>query len=885
MQIRWFDAATQVTLRTTDLPAGRQGQKQITLIPAGEIVFSEELIAHALKKIKKWGNELELPATLRREVAEKIENKNGFSGIETFLPAFYENSASLFDYLEKETILFFPEPDTLKQETFTLTREITELHKETTSPERLIPPQSVLYSYETLEEKMESYPSLPAVKVHLEEASQLKSKWSIKQFQEWRDARLKIRLVCHTPIQAERLQDLLRNEGIQTAVEVGLLSNGFGWMEEGLIILTEEEIFGHKTMRRTKSAKTGVAFSSFAELEIGDYLVHEEQGINRYEGLVHMKIQGVAGDFLKLEFMGGDRLYLPIYRLNAVQKYVSSFTQSVVLDRLGGIRWRRIKKKAGEQVYKIAQELLKIHAQRELHLGTSYPPPDALDEEFASHFPFDETVDQAKAIEEVLEDMQHVKPMDRLICGDVGYGKTEVAMRAAFKAVGSGKQVAVLVPTTILALQHFETFQERFSKLAISVDMLSRFRSAAEQKKTIAKLAEGKLDIVIGTHRLFAKDIRFKQLGLLIIDEEHRFGVKHKEKIKKIRPTVDVLTLSATPIPRTLHMSLIGLRDLSLIHTPPVDRLAIRTFVAKWDDAVIRNAIDQELSRGGQVFFVHNRVSTIESIHKRLLDLFPKIKISVAHGQMDEEELEKVMIDFLHQRTQILLTTTIIESGIDVPNANTIVINRADNFGLAQLYQLRGRVGRSDRQAYCYLLVPDEEMVTKEARQRLEALTRQPSLGAGFQIAEHDLEIRGAGNLVGTSQSGFIDEIGYELYTQLLAQTIRRLRGEKIEEAIDTEIHLQVAAFIPETYVADTSLRMELYKRLSHLSQAEEILSFQQELQDRFGEIPPETQNLLEVVGIRQLAMQLRLRSLQFDGSRFVFVWDPSTKVSPQMLI
>ncbi|OGQ04517.1 MAG: transcription-repair coupling factor [Deltaproteobacteria bacterium RIFCSPLOWO2_01_44_7] len=891
--IRYFDAATQTSLKKT------KDLRQVTLIPASEILLMDELCKNALKKIKQFSDELDAPSNIRKEALEKIESKRSFVGFETFLPAFYEKSATLLDYIKPEAIIFSPDQEELKEIFEKVKLELENLHQTTKNVERLIPPATLLNSYSNLEAKLKSFPQIwvnPLLKleqadisvhqVHLENSAQLKAKWKPEQLKVWRSQGFQTRLVCHTPIQAERLQDMLRAQEVSfSEIEIGKLSHGFGWPDEGLIVLTEEEIFGHKTIRKTKSTKAAASFTSFSELKTGDYLVHEEHGIACYAGLKHIKIRGINGDFLQLEFLGNDKLYLPIYRLNAVQRYVGGSTEVPFLDKLGGLRWKKIKERAHQVVYKIAQELLKIHAQRELNPGFSYPALDTLDEEFASHFPFDETPDQAQAIEDVLRDMQNPKPMDRLICGDVGYGKTEVAMRAAFKVVNSGKQVAVLVPTTVLALQHFETFQERFSKLAISVEMLSRFRSRAEQKEILAKLAEGKLDIVIGTHRLLMEDTKFRQLGLLIIDEEHRFGVRHKEKIKKLRPTVDVLTLSATPIPRTLHMSLIGLRDLSMIHTPPVDRIAIRTFIAKWDDAVVRHAVHQELARGGQVFFVHNRVATIESMHKRLLHLFPDTKISVAHGQMKEDNLEKVMIDFLHQKTQILLTTTIIESGIDVPTANTMIINRADAFGLAQIYQLRGRVGRSDRQAYCYLLVPDEETITKDAKQRLSALTRYTELGAGFQIASHDLEIRGGGNLLGTSQAGFIEEIGYELYTKLLAQTIRRLKGEKIEEEIDPEINLKIAAFIPESYVADTTLRMGLYKRMSHLSTVEEIKNFEQEIIDRFGPFPEEVKNLLGIIEVKQLAIRLRLRSIQFDGGNFILNWDPSTPVNPKALI
>ncbi len=883
--IRYFDAATQTSLKMAS-------PKEAHLMPASEILFFDENIETAKRQLRKFEEELDLPGALRKEVLEQISEKKYFAGLETFLPAFYEEKISLFDYFPEQTVIFSPEPEAFSKEYKQTLEELRSLFRSTKSWERLVAPEELFSPLPLQSEGRRNiyiHPLLetmgPVHRLKIENSSVLKNKWSPKMLQEWRDARFNIRMVCHTPIQAERLSDLLHSQGIAAGkIEIGKLSHGFIWEEEGVLVLTEEEIFGHKTIRRTKSVKSGVPFSSFAELQKGDHLVHEEHGICRYEGLKHMNIQGIPGDFLILEFFGGDKLYLPVYRMNVVQRYIGAST-TPVLDQLGGVRWQKIKKRAGEQVIKIAAELLKIHAQRELHDGNSYPSLDMLDEEFASHFPFDETPDQSKAIDDIFADLQKTRPMDRLICGDVGYGKTEVAMRAAFKVAGNGRQVAVLVPTTILALQHFETFSERFSKLAMRVEMLSRFKTTAEQKEIVQQLAAGKLDIVIGTHRLLAKDIQFKNLGLLIIDEEHRFGVRHKEKIKKWRPTIDVLTLSATPIPRTLHMSLIGLRDLSTIHTPPVDRLAIRTYIAKWEDAVIRHTIDQELARGGQIFFVHNRVATIEAVHKRLVELFPNVKIGVAHGQMAEETLEEVMIDFLHHKSEILLCTAIIESGIDVPNANTMIINRADTFGLAQLYQLRGRVGRSDRQAHCYLLVKDFEAMTKESKERLSVLTRNVELGAGFQIASHDLEIRGAGNLLGSAQSGFIEEIGYELYTKMLAATIRRLKGEKWEEELNPEIFLKIPAFLPEDYLVDTALRMELYKRMAHLGDEAEVSAFREELKDRFGAPPEPVENLLEVIVIRQMASRLRLKSFKFDEQHFVMEWDAATPVDPKKIM
>jgi len=597
---------------------------------------------------------------------------------------------------------------------------------------------------------------------------------------------------------------------------------------------------------------------------------------------------------LVLQYLGGDKLYLPVWRIDLISRFIGagSAEGSVALDRLGGTRWSKAQKKVTAHIRTMAMELLRIYAERKAGGGFAFNGRDELFEEFEAAFPYDETPDQWRAIEETIADMTKDVPADRLICGDVGYGKTEVAMRAAFKAVEDKKQVAVLVPTTVLAFQHYENFLSRFEGSAVRIEMLSRFRSRKEQKHIITELGRGIVDIIIGTHRLLQKDIRFHDLGLLVIDEEHRFGVAHKERIRKLRVNVDTITMTATPIPRTLHMSLSGIRDISIINTPPANRLAIRTYVAEFDEDLIKGAVMAELSRGGQVFFVHNRVESIGRMRERLTSLLPNARIVVGHGQMDEHELEEVMIKFLEKKADVLLCTTIIESGLDVPSANTIVINRADTMGLAQLYQLRGRVGRSNVQAYAYLLTPDKSRedtepdgITKTAQKRLALLQRYTELGSGFQIAMHDLEIRGAGNILGAQQSGHINEIGFEMYNELLEKTIRRLQGRSDEEKLDIEINLPVTAFIPTTYIEDQGQRLVFYKRLSAVEDINVLDELDKELEDRFGKAPPPVKNLLSIVELRIAAKELKIDSVSFNSSIFALRFHKSTKVSPDEVL
>jgi transcription-repair coupling factor (superfamily II helicase) len=725
----------------------------------------------------------------------------------------------------------------------------------------------------------------------------------IRRIGEWLDQRWHVVLTCHTSLQAERLTDLFRWQGIELVpfeapfetidqmvaaaprIRIGRLSAGFRWAQERLAVITDEEIFGGKVAKRAPVARPMEPFTSFAELAEGDHLVHEQHGIGRYRGLSHLVVNDTPGDYLLLEYLGGDRLYLPVWRLNLVGRYIGAGDTPPLLDRLGGTRWSRIQKKIREDIRLIAKDLLEIYASRQVYPGFPFPEGGHELDEFAAAFPYDETPDQAQSIDDVMRDMAIERPMDRLICGDVGYGKTEVAMRAAFRAAIGGKQVAVVVPTTVLALQHYETFTDRFAETPIAIDMLSRFRSPKERKAVIDNLRRGTVDIVIGTHRLLQKDVAFKNLGLLIIDEEQRFGVRHKERIKKLRSTVDVITLSATPIPRTLNQSLIGIRDISIINTPPADRLSISTFVAPFDEIMVRQAILKEMGRGGQVFFVHNRVETMASMHDRLKRLVPEARIVVGHGQMKERELEKVMIEFVEGEADVLLATAIIESGLDIPRANTIIINRADTFGLAQLYQLRGRVGRSNVRAYAYLLTPPEGIMTTMAKKRLTVLKRFTELGSGFQIAMHDLEFRGAGNLLGRAQSGHVAAVGYELYTKLLDRAVRKLSGKKVEEEIDPEINLKVAAFLPEDYVPEPPTRIDLYRRLASREKAQEIAALGEELADRFGPLPEEAKNLLEIMEIKILARKLRIRQITFDGAQFSCQLDAASPLETERIV
>jgi len=714
----------------------------------------------------------------------------------------------------------------------------------------------------------------------------------------WCEEGHRVVLVVSTPQQAERLTRLFANHDVvverdaETIAEalgstaprshfvrprlvVGHLSEGFRIPDERLVVITEADIFGEgRQRRRIRRVEVTELLKNLSELKPDDFVVHIDHGVGRYRGLKHLRVADVEGDFLHLEYAGGDRLYLPVDRINLVQKYVGSDGAAPALDKLGGTSWESVKRKARESIFAMAKELLEIYATREVMERRTFSTPDQYFREFEAAFLFEETPDQQRAIEEVLADMQRPKPMDRLICGDVGFGKTEVALRAAFLAVLDGRQVAVLVPTTVLAQQHFNTFRQRFEGYPVRVEMLSRFLTRTEAQNVVKGVASGAVDIVIGTHRLFQKDISFKNLGLLVVDEEHRFGVAHKERIKQMRKLVDVLTLTATPIPRTLQMSLLSIRDLSVIETPPIDRLAIRTYLTRYDEGLIREAILREMGRGGQVFFVHNRVETIEMRARRLRELVPEASIVVAHGQMHERDLERVMAAFFAKKTHVLVCSAIIESGLDIPNANTIIIDRADHFGLAQLYQLRGRVGRSHERAYAYLMIPGEQLITREAQLRLRALQELDDLGGGFKLAAHDLEIRGAGNLLGKQQS-----------EQMMEEAVRELRGEHVSAEVEPEIQLGFPAYIPDSYIPDENQRLVFYRRLAAIRGQSDLDEIATELRDRYGPIPPLADSFLRIMDLRRtLKDYMVIRAVLSDGA-VSLQFHEEAKVNVQRLV
>ena len=631
--------------------------------------------------------------------------------------------------------------------------------------------------------------------------------------------------------------------------------------------------------------KTAGFFSDFSELKAGDYVVHVDHGIGQFEGLQTIETDGRRGEFMRLQYADEARLYVPLERMDLVQSYRSLEDAKPQLDRLGGTAWVARKTRVRKSLTDLADKLLELYAERKTTPGLAFPPDAPWQHEFEDAFEFSETPDQATAIADIKRDMEAPTPMDRLLCGDVGYGKTEVAMRAAFKAVANSKQVAVLAPTTVLVFQHYETFKRRMAAFPIRIEMLSRFRSAREQAKTLAALEEGTVDILIGTHRLLSRDVRFHDLGLLIVDEEQRFGVTHKERLKEMSRNVDVLTMTATPIPRTLNMSLVGLRDMSVIETPPKDRLAIQTVVAPFSESIIRRAIVEEMERGGQVFFVHNRVESIYSVAALIQKLAPKARVVVGHGQMGERELEKVMLKFVRDEADVLVSTTIIENGLDIPRANTIIVNRADRFGLSELYQLRGRVGRSNQRAYAYLLIPPEVSLTPLARRRLAALREFSELGAGFRIAALDLELRGAGNLLGREQHGHIVSIGFDLYTQMLERAVSAKKGEAEQPELRATLNLGMDIRIPSEYLPSESLRLRTYKRIAETRNEQERETLRRELEDRFGPPPPQIDNLLDYAVLKSLCERLQIASVERRASEVVIKFHPTTPVRPERLV
>ncbi len=699
---------------------------------------------------------------------------------------------------------------------------------------------------------------------------------------------------------SEKIERLLREFNIafttdeknadELLVTHGTMARGFSFEELGLVAYSEWDLFEPPTSTRvgSRTRRTTEAFiTDLRDLKTGDYIVHVDHGVGRFHGLQRIPFGETEREVMEIEYSGGGKLLMPMENLNLIQKYSAGGEDAAQpqMDKLGGTTWARKKASVKKAMRDMADELLELYATRQMVQGHAFSKDSPWQFEFEEAFEFDETEDQMAAIDDVKSDMESRKPMDRLLCGDVGYGKTEVAMRAAFKSVMDGKQVALLAPTTILAYQHYRTFLRRFASFPVTIELLTRYYSAKEQKEIVRKLESGEIDVVIGTHRVLSKDIRFKDLGLMVIDEEQRFGVAQKERLKQVKKAIDVLAMSATPIPRTLHMSLVGIRDISVIETPPKDRLAIQTAVVPFNDEFVRDAIAFEVDRGGQVFFVHNRVESIYAMKEYLEQVLPGLRVIIGHGQMDERELEKAMSAFISREYDVLLATTIIENGIDIPACNTILINHAERFGLSQLYQLRGRVGRSDRLAFCYLLIPGERVLAGDARKRLAAIQEFSDLGAGFRIAARDLEIRGAGNILGGEQSGEIAAVGFEMYTRLLEETIRELKGEKIEEEVQTSMNLGVDIYIPQDYITDENLRMTFYKKIASATTDLRLDDIRNEMRDRFGALPPNVDSLLHFVKVKQFAQKLGVISVVREGSRGVVKLTPQARVDPNKLL
>ncbi|WP_306535353.1 transcription-repair coupling factor [Geobacter sp.] len=917
--IRTFDPLSQRSLSPLE---------ELLLLPSRELVLTEAVLKGAASRIKNRCDELEISPVARRELLEQLQQGLYPAGVEWLLPLFHPQLETLFDYAG-DTVRVVLDPAAVAEEDGRLDGELAAAEARAREQGNLFaaPAEFFLSAPETAARigagRLVTIPYLTVtgesdgsetIAVDIQENTDLKVDVSsdservlkplVARLNGWLEERQRVIVACHQRGQAQRLYELLshyplplnisdrpfpaereRDDG-KVDVVIGDLSRGFRLPEGKLVVIAEEEIFGRRQKRRGVSElRKKQIMTSLAELKPGDYMVHLDHGIGIYRGLQHISLSGCAGDFILLEYAGGDKLYLPVDRLNLVQRYVGAEGLEPRVDKLGGTSWEKAKGKARAAVQEMAGELLQIYAARQLHEGHPFSPPDDLYREFEASFAYEETSDQMAAITDVISDMTSPKPMDRLVCGDVGYGKTEVAMRGAFKAVMDGKQVAVLVPTTVLAQQHMETFRARLGAYPVTVEMLSRFRTAKEQKEILEKVKRGTVDIIIGTHRLLQNDVTFKDLGLLIVDEEQRFGVTHKEKLKKYKAIVDILTLTATPIPRTLYMSMMGIRDLSIIDTPPVDRLAVKTFVARNSDDLIREAVMRELRRGGQIFFVHNRVQSIMNWAEHLRRVVPEAKIAVGHGQMDEGELEKVMLGFMHGETNLLLCTTIIESGLDIPNANTLIVDRADTFGLAQLYQLRGRVGRSKQRAYAYLLIPGEGAISSDARERLKIIQELTELGAGFRLATHDLEIRGAGDILGAKQSGNIAAVGFDLYTELLEEAIQNLKGEERLERVEPEINLRIPAFVPEDYVKEPNQRLIIYKKLTQAENEEEVDEVMAELVDRFGKLPLAASYLLEVMKLRIHFKRFLVTMAEFDGRRLCLTFHQKTPASPDTII
>lgn len=865
--MRFFDVLSQRSVETIH---------DIMLIPKREVLIPQEELERLVDSMGPQTSDL---------VRDKCLGGFDNPGLEWVAALAEREPAYLFDYLPANCRLYFIDRDLVEarleaqsRDTETLFEQMLSSWAQAPSPARIYLADDAISrrfdSFTTIDQK-ELGSATGGINFGMKEHPSFNGQVSLlrESLDRWLTEEKAVFLLSDNQLQRDRLEELLAEYRDRVRFVVSELQRGFVFPDINQVVLTDHQVFErHFVRHRRRHIKEGVAISSYNALEIGDYVVHVDHGIGRYRGLREIKLGDRRRECLLIAYAGDDKLYVPLEEFSRVRKYVGK-EGAPQLTRLGGSGWEKVKARTKKAIAEMAEELLALYAARKAKPGHAFGADDDWMRQLETSFPFEETPDQLTAIAAIKRDMEQPVPMDRLVCGDVGFGKTEVAIRAALKAVSGGRQVAVLVPTTILAQQHWDTFSRRLSRFPVRVEMLSRFKSKREQKEVVTDLEAMKVDVIIGTHRLLQKDLRIPNLGLIIVDEEQRFGVAHKEKLKRLRDVADCITLTATPIPRTLQMSLLGARDMSVINTSPKERQSIITEICEFDPKIIYEAINFEVARKGQVYFVHNRVETIESMHRYLTKLLKHIRIAVAHGQMPEHELEEVMLGFLHKDYDVLLSSAIIESGIDIPSVNTIIINRADRFGLAQLYQLRGRVGRSQERAYAYLLVPPVKQLTDTARKRLKAIEQHTELGSGFHLAMKDLEIRGAGNLLGPQQHGFIEEVGFDLYCRLLEEAVAELKGEKIEHDFEVKLEVDCDAFIPDEYVEDSRQRVDIYRKISEARSLASLDEVEAELIDRFGQFGEEVRNLLDVMAVKLLAQKCEIARVRLQENRLTLAY------------
>lgn len=919
--IRSFDITTQRSI---------ENLSKVEIPPVKEIIVDELLKEDIIKNINK-----DLKSTIRKfkdtdksitekinekfkHIIDKLENNIAIENLELLISYISNCKETILSYFNKDSIILIDEPTRIDENVKYLYDNFNDRYIDLyLKGEVLNKQRDILYNYEELVDEIKRFITITTTGL-LKNNQKYKPKTIInivskgtqsyhnklkllsEDLKDYKYRGYKVIILCGTDERGLRLQENLKELDVecsfikdygrdimsgQVYIVPGTISRGFEYPDIKFIIISDHEVFGSSKRKRSKKAKKDSRkINSFTDLKVGDFVVHETHGIGKYIGIEQLSVQDIKKDYLSISYKGEDKLYIPVDQMDLIQRYIGADAVKPKINKLGSGDWVKTKAKVKKAIEDMAEELIELYAKRYTAKGYQFTKDQPWQKQFEDIFPYEETEDQIKSISEIKSDMEKEKPMDRLLCGDVGYGKTEVALRAAFKATLDSKQVAFLVPTTILAQQHYNTIMERFSDFPVNVEMLSRFRTPARQKKIINDIKAGNLDIVVGTHRLLSKDIKFKDLGLLVVDEEQRFGVKHKEALKKIKESVDVLTLTATPIPRTLHMSLVGIRDMSVLEEPPEERYPIQTYVLEYNEQLIRDAIIKELRRDGQVYFVFNRVQGIKKMASILKELVPEARIVVGHGQMSERELEKVMLDFMNQEYDILVSTTIIETGLDIPNVNTMIIHDADKMGLSQLYQLRGRVGRSNRIAYAYFMYEKDKVLTEIAEKRLKAIKEFTEFGSGFKIAMRDLEIRGAGNLLGSSQHGHMAAIGYDLYVKYLEDTVKKLKGEVHEEEVETTIDLKINAYIPNRYIRNEKQKIEMYKRISAIENDDDMNDVTEELLDRFGDIPKATDNLMKIVKIKSICNKLKITSITQKAKNIIIEYSNIKYMTPELI-